>query len=100
MVPEWLRRGEVLGLRWSDVDLAGWTVQSDSIDLNSATVSVKEGGVDKPVTVNALGGGYGSSSAVRFVPQGWKVQAGKTYDVKLGGVNPAIAYSVTIVDCG
>ena len=98
LVPLQAMHVETVG--WSDVDLAGWTVQSDSVDLNSATVSVKEGGVDKPVKVNVLGGGYGSSSAVRFVPQGWKVQAGKTYDVQLGGVNPAIAYSVTIVDCG
>jgi hypothetical protein len=85
---------------WSDVDAAGWSVQSDSIELGAATVSVKEGGVDRPVTVNGLGANYGSSSAVRFVPKGWKVEAGKTYDVVLGNVSQAIAYSVTIVDCG
>lgn len=87
-------------VNWSDVDAAGWTVQSDSIELGAATVSVKEGGVDKPVTVNGLGANYGSTSAVRFVPKGWKVEAGKTYDVTLGNVSQAIAYSVTIVDCG
>ena len=85
---------------WSDVDKTGWTVQSDSIDLGGATVSVKEGGADRPVAVNALGQGYGSTHAVRFVPQGWAVQAGKTYDVTLGNVSQPIAYSVTIVDCG
>jgi len=37
---------------------------------------------------------------VRMVPQGWAVQAGKTYDVTLGNVSQPIAYSVTIVDCG
>jgi len=85
---------------WSDVDKAGWSVQSDSIDLSGATVSVKEGGADKPVAVNVLGQGYGSTHAVRMVPQGWAVQAGKTYDVTLGNVSQPIAYSVTIVDCG
>ncbi len=85
---------------WSDVDKAGWSVQSDSVDLGAATVSVKEGGADKPVAVNVLGQGYGSSQAIRFVPQGWAVEAGKTYDVTLGNVSQPIAYSVTIVDCG
>lgn len=85
---------------WSDVDKAGWSVQSDSIDLTGATVSVKEGGADKPVAVNVLGQGYGSTHAVRMVPQGWAVEAGKTYDVTLGNVSQPIAYSVTIVDCG
>ncbi len=87
----------VPSIGWSDVDKTGWTVQSDSIDMNGAQVSVKEGGVDKPVAVNVLGQGYGSTHAVRFVPQGWAVQPGKTYDVQ---VTPqAISYSVTIVDC-
>lgn len=84
---------------WAHVDQTGWTVQSDSIDLNAATVSVKSGGVDMPVAVNALGQGYGSMSAVRFVPQGWAVEPGKTYDVALGDVAQPIAYSVQIVDC-
>ncbi|HEY0136145.1 MAG TPA: CAP domain-containing protein, partial [Nannocystis sp.] len=85
---------------WSDVDKAGWSVQSDSIDLGGATVSVTEGGVDRPVAVNVLGQGYGSTHAIRFVPQGWAVEAGKTYDVTLGNVSQPIAYSVAIVDCG
>lgn len=98
LVPLQAMHVETVG--WSDVDAAGWSVQSDSIELGAATVSVKEGGVDRPVTVNGLGANYGSSSAVRFVPKGWKVEAGKTYDVVLGNVSQAIAYSVTIVDCG
>ncbi len=84
---------------WSDVDQTGWTVQSDSIDLNAASVSVSVDGVDKPVAVNALGKNYGSSFAVRFVPQGWTVEPGKTYDVELGNVAEPISYSVQIVDC-
>jgi hypothetical protein len=60
---------------------------------------VTESGVAKPVAVNGLGKNLRVDAyAVRFVPQGWSVEVGKTYDVALsvGG----IAYSVTIVDCG
>lgn len=83
---------------WAHVDETGWTVQSDSIDVTNAQVTVTENGANKPVAVNGLGGGYGSSFAVRFVPQGWTVEVGKTYDVALsvGGIQ----YSVTVVDCG
>lgn len=83
---------------WSDVDQAGWTVQSDSINVKNASVTVTEGGVNKPVKVNALGDLFGSQYAVRFVPQGWAVEVGKTYDVALSVGD--IAYSVTVVDCG
>lgn len=83
---------------WTDVDATGWTVQSDGVDVSGAQVTVTEGGVNKPVAVNGLGANYGSASAVRFVPQGWSVEVGKTYDVALsvGGIQ----YSVTVVDCG
>ena len=84
---------------WAHVDQTGWTVQSDSVDLSGATVSVSVDGVDKPVAVNVLGKNYGSAHAVRFVPQGWTVAPGETYDVELGGVAQPIAYSVEIVDC-
>jgi hypothetical protein len=46
-----------------------------------------------------LGQNYGSSYAIRFVPQGWTVQPGKTYKVELGNVAQPIGYSVQIVDC-
>lgn len=84
---------------WSDVDQTGWSVQSDGIDLSAATVAVSVDGVDKPVAVNVLGKNYGSAFAIRFVPQGWTVEPGKTYDVELGNVAEPISYSVQIVDC-
>jgi uncharacterized protein YkwD len=84
---------------WSDVDKTGWTVQSDTIDLGAATVSVTVDGVDRPVATNVLGQNYGSSYAIRFVPQGWTVEPGKTYEVELGNVAQPIAYAVQIVDC-
>lgn len=84
---------------WANVDETGWTVQSDTIDLGAATVTVTVDGVDRPVAVNVLGQNYGSSHAIRFVPQGWTVEPGKTYEVELGNVAQPIAYSVQIVDC-
>ncbi len=84
---------------WTDVDQTGWSVQSDGIDLTAATVAVSVDGVDKPVAVNVLGKNYGSAFAIRFVPQGWTVEPGKTYDVELGNVAEPISYSVQIVDC-
>jgi len=85
---------------WSHVDQTGWTVQSDSIDLGGAGVTVTVDGAVRPVAVHVLGKNYGSSFAIRFVPQGWQVEPGKTYEVELSGVAQPISYSVQIVDCG
>jgi hypothetical protein len=83
---------------WAHIDETGWSVQSDDINVTNAQVTVTENGVNKPVAANGLGQGYGSTYGVRFVPQGWTVEVGKTYDVALsvGGIQ----YSVTVVDCG
>jgi hypothetical protein len=81
------------------IDETGWTVQSDDIDLDGATVTVREGGSVLPVETSVLLPGYGSSSAIRFVPDGWQAQAGKTYEISLSGVSPVISYSVEVVDC-
>lgn len=81
------------------VDVTGWTVQSDSINLGSATVTVTEGGVDRPVTVTQLGANYGSRYAIRFVANGWTSAAGKNYHVVVGGVTTPIAYDVEMVAC-
>ncbi|MEY4508346.1 MAG: hypothetical protein RLZZ450_468 [Pseudomonadota bacterium] len=81
------------------VDKNGWTVQSDTVNLASATVTVTSDGKDMPVTVTQLGGGYGSMYALRFNPTGWTSTAGVTYSVKLGGTSMPIEYDVTVVDC-
>lgn len=83
----------------ANVDATGWTVQSDSIDLGSATVTVTESGVDKPVTVTTLLANYGSRYAIRFNPSGWSSQADKSYVVTLGGVATPISYTVQFVTC-
>ena len=87
------------GMYSGTVDMNGWTVQSDSVNLASATVAVTSNGMDMPVTVTQLGGGYGSMYALRFNPMGWKSAAGQTYHVKLGGTSMPIEYDVQVVDC-
>lgn len=81
------------------VDSTGWTVQSDSINLGNATVKVTSGGMDKPMKVTTLLGGYGSAHAISMIPQGWQSEAGKIYKVEVTGVQPPITYEVEFVDC-
>jgi MYXO-CTERM domain-containing protein len=83
----------------TQADTAGWSVQSDTIDLNSATATVMDGTTSMPVTVAALPANFGSTYAIRIVPMGWTSQAGHSYAVALGGTSSAVAYTVDVVDC-
>jgi len=85
--------------RGTTVDSTGWTVQSDSINLANAQVTVTVDGTAQPVTVTQLDANYGSKYAIRFNPMGWTTQAGKTYSVAITNVPTAISYDVQIVDC-
>jgi hypothetical protein len=89
------------------LDTAGWTVQSTKNDLEGATVEVTLDGKNMPVTVTQLTAGQGSRSALRFVPQGWVTEAGRSYAVAVKGsaasVNAsaaAIEFEVQPVGCG
>lgn len=84
---------------WYTIDETGWTVQSDAISLSGAQVTVTSGGQDKPVTVTPLTGGYGSSSAFRFNPNGWTTQPDTTYSVSVTGISTPIQYDVQVVSC-
>ena len=42
---------------------------------------------------------YGSEKAMSFKPNGWGTTPGR-YRVEVTGINPTIAYTVDIVDCG
>ncbi len=85
---------------WSSIDQTGWTLQSDSINLDGAQVTITmDGSTNRPVTITHLGANYGSSYAISMVPQGWTTQAGHTYHVAVTGVTPAISYDVEVVDC-
>jgi len=81
------------------IDEAGWSIQSNSIDLRAASVSITADGVPAPVAVNVLGSGYGSSYAIAMVPQGWTTQPDTDYHVRVTGVTPVIEYDVHVVDC-
>jgi uncharacterized protein YkwD len=81
------------------VDTTGWSLQSDTINLASAAITVTVDGAAQPVTITQLMGGYGSKYALRFNPMGWKTAAGKTYAVAVTGITPPINYEVQIVDC-
>ena len=86
--------------QWSSkVDMTGWTIQSDSINLANAQVTVMSDGMPQPVTVTQLSAGYGSRYALRFNPMGWSTTAGKTYSISVTGSAKPIQYDVQIVDC-
>jgi len=85
--------------RVNSLDTAGWTIQSDSINLGTATVTVADAGQDRPVTVSVLPANYGSRYAIKILPNGWTSQAGHTYAVSVQGTAMPIAYSVEVVDC-
>ena len=78
----------------------GWSIQSDSVDLENATVAVTSESESLSVAVTQLGSGYGSRYAIRFNPDGWEPEAGKTYSVVVSGIDAAISYDVEFVDCG
>ncbi|MFO0571882.1 MAG: CAP domain-containing protein, partial [Polyangiaceae bacterium] len=90
---------ELWSVSWTSLDQTGWTIQSDSISLSNAQVTVTDAGANKPVTVTPLSSGYGSSYAIRFNPQGWTAQAGHTYSVNVTGTSQPISYQVKVVAC-
>lgn len=86
--------------RWvTSIDSTGWTVQSDTVNLGSAQVTVMSDGMMMPVTVTQLQPGYGSRYALRFNPMGWMTTPGKTYSVTVSGASQPIQYDVQVIDC-
>ena len=87
---------------YSDLSLddTGWTVQSDTLDLNGVLVQVWEDGVARAVRSWSLAENYGSRSAVAFAPVGWRAQAGHAYAVNLTGPGVDVRYEVRLTDCG
>ncbi len=81
------------------LDSTGWSIQSDKIKLDTATVTVTSSGNPLPVTVTLLPGGYGSNYALSIVPDGWQTTAGQTYSVSVSGTSTPISYDVNVVDC-
>jgi hypothetical protein len=83
------------------VDETGWSIESSAVDLSDAQVKVNDGAQDLPVTVVQLDQGYGETWAVRWVPTGWKTQAGHSYRVTVTGpkLSAPINYTVDVVNC-
>ncbi len=81
------------------VDHTGWSVQSDSINLNGATVKVTTNGSPLPVKTRPLKPFFGSKYALAFVPSGWKAEAGRTYKVEVGGIGAPFSYEVEVLGC-
>jgi uncharacterized protein YkwD len=90
---------QAIRYRLGSVDTTGWSLQSDSINLQSAQITVSSNGAPLAVTTTALGSGYGSRYAIAFAPMGWTSQAGQTYAVHVDGVSTPIDYTVQVVDC-
>ena len=99
----WPPQGQIpiqaFGTSFSSIYKTGWSLQSDSVDLKSAAVSITAGGMDLPVKVTQLGSGYGSTYAISMIPMGWKAAAGTTYSVTVTGASMPVAYEVSVVDC-
>jgi len=81
------------------LDKVGWSIQSDTINLASAKVTITDAGTDRPVTVMQLPANYGSKYAISMVPMGWSTTAGHTYEVAVSGTPTPVNYSVNVVSC-
>lgn len=91
---------ELHNASWASVDTTGWSIQSDSLALGGATVTITEDGLPRPVTTKALLPNYGSGSALAILPQGWGIKAGSTYSVTVAGAGQPVGWSFVAVTCG
>lgn len=87
---------------FAPLDVVGWTVQSDTINLSGATATLKDGSTVVPTTTTTLASGYGSIYAIRFAAKstGWRAQAGRTYNVTITKTGmTSITYAVQPTAC-
>lgn len=89
-----------LGGEADTLDDTGWSIQSETINVSSATATVTRDGEVVPTTSASLLPNYGSRYALKITPQGWRAEAGRRYHVSLSGVSPAVEYDIDVVDCG
>ena len=82
-----------------NLDATGWSVQSDTINLNNAKVKVTTGGAVLQVSSRNLKANYGSKYAIAFVPKGWASEAGHTYQVEISGIAKPFSYAVEMLGC-
>lgn len=92
---------EALVTAGQSVDVRGWTLQSETIDLNTAMLVVSDLAnlaQPLPITRNTLTG-LGSAYGVRWVPNGWSTQAGHAYRVSVGNIANPFHYDIDVVSC-
>jgi len=82
-----------------DIDRAGWSVQSESIDLTRGIVTVQMDGEPVAVQTRPLASGYGSRYAIGIVPVDFATRAGSSYRVTITLPREVIEYSFEVVDC-
>ena len=91
---------ELTQLAWATLDQTGWSVQSDSMNLNGASVTItRDDGTNLPVAVADLAAYYGSQWAISMIPSGWAAEPGRAYDVHIEAPGGVIDYTVELVDC-
>jgi hypothetical protein len=91
---------ELTQLAWATLDQTGWSVQSDSMNLSGANVTItRDDGMDLPVVVTQLAPYYGSQWAISMIPSGWGAEPGRAYDVHIEATGGVIDYTVNLVDC-
>ncbi len=83
----------------TELDKSGWSLQSDTINLDTATATVMDGTTNEAVTVSTKLGSYGAKYAMGITPNGWTSLAGHSYVVTIGGTTTPISYTVQVVDC-
>ncbi len=79
------------------VDEVGWSIQSDSIDLSTASVDIVIDGEAHPVEVYPLEPLLGSLSAIRFTTD--TLPHSRHYRVVVRDVAEPFAYDVELLDC-
>ncbi len=82
-----------------DIDRAGWSVQSDFIDVARASVSVTMDGQPVAVRTRPLGEGYGSDYAIAIFPVDFATRPGHVYRVTLELAREVIEYTFELVAC-
>ena len=87
----------IAAITTTGVDKAGWSVQSDTINLTTATATVMDGTTNLAVTVTPNLPSYGARYAMGILPNGWTSQAGHNYAVAVGGTS--ISYTINVLDC-
>jgi hypothetical protein len=82
-----------------DIDRAGWSVQSENIDVSRASVSVTMDGEPVSVRTRGLGSGFGSAYGIAIFPVDFKTKSGSVYHVMLETPREVIDYTFEVVDC-